>query len=69
MNLAQIVEYLNNKKILKKNLSDKINEIRILRNEQHIGTHKNVKHYAKSDLEYAFSVAREVKIFASKKCK
>jgi hypothetical protein len=67
MNLRQISELLKTNKIINQNLFEKIDEIRVLRNEQHIGTQKKVKVYAKKDIERAFSIAREVKEFAQQK--
>lgn len=63
MNLAQIAEFLKQKEIMSKKLFDKIDEIRVLRNEQHIGAHANVKSYTKDNLEKAFSIAGETKTF------
>jgi hypothetical protein len=34
-----------------------------MRNEQHFGAHKKVKKYSKKNLEKAFSIARDVKLF------
>lgn len=64
MNLGQISDILKNKKILNQSLFDRVDKIRILRNEQHIGTHKVVKKYTKNDLEEAFSIAHDIKEFA-----
>lgn len=66
LNLGQISGFLKENKIINKNLFNKIDKIRILRNEQHIGTHKQVKSYTKDDLELAFSIANEVKEFSKK---
>ncbi len=67
MNLGGIVSFLQDKKIINKELSEKIHIIRRLRNEQHIGTHKSVKKYSNRDLEIAFSVASDVKKFVAKR--
>lgn len=67
MNLGPISDFLKKKGVLNKNLFDKVNEIRVLRNEQHISTHSQVKSYTKNDLEKAFSIARDVKEFARKR--
>lgn len=67
MNLGQITDFLKKKGVLSKNLFETVDEIRILRNEQHIGTHVQVKSYTKGDLEKAFSIAREVKEFVQKR--
>lgn len=63
MNLAQIISFLKENKILGKSLHDKVDKLRLLRNDQHIGTHTSVKSYTKVNLEEAFSVASEVKQF------
>jgi len=63
MNLGQIMDFLKNKGVLNDNLYKKIDEIRSMRNEQHIATHTRVPTYGKVRLEKAFSVAREVKEF------
>jgi hypothetical protein len=68
LNLKQITDFLKAKGILKDDLLKKIDEIRELRNDQHIGPHTKVKTYSKSDLENAFSVANEVKNFSSNNC-
>lgn len=67
MNLGQIAVFLKAKKIINKNLLETIDELRVLRNEQHIGTHTQVKSYTKNNLEKAFSVAHEVKEFVQKR--
>ncbi len=67
MNLAQISDFLEAKEIVGKDLIQKIDDIRKLRNEQHIGPHKKVNIYSKNDLENAFSIAREVKDFVKNK--
>ena len=66
MNLGQIADFLKNKKIISKNFFETIDELRVLRNEQHIGTHTQVKSYTNDNLEKAFSVAGEVKKFTQK---
>lgn len=63
LNLAQITNYLREKKIINNEIESGIDKIRRLRNEQHIGLHETIKTYNKSDLEEAFSIAREVKEF------
>ena len=67
MNLGQIMNFLKDNKVISKSLFEKADEIRKLRNEQHIGTHSQVKSYTKGDLEKAFSVAREIKEFVKNK--
>lgn len=66
LNLAQINTILKEKKITSKILFDKVDVLKTLRNEQHIGTHTEVKTYSKADLEKAFSVASTVKDFVRK---
>jgi len=66
LNLAQINGILKEKEILSQDLFDKIDVLKTLRNEQHIGTHTEVKTYSKADLEKAFSVASTVKDFVRK---
>ena len=63
MNLGHVNKFLKTKNIISKSLHDKIDEVRELRNDQHIGNHKKVKSYSKNDLEKAFSVAKDVKEF------
>lgn len=67
MNLGQIADFLKKKGVLSKSLFETVDEIRILRNEQHIGTHAQVKSYTKENLEKAFFIAREVKEFVQKR--
>ncbi len=63
MNLAQISDYLRIKDVIGVDLHQKVDDIRKLRNEQHIGPHKKVQKYTSEDLEKAFSVASRVKEF------
>lgn len=69
LNLGSNSKILRDKKILTKSLFDKIDEVRILRNGQHIGPNKDIKQYTKKDLEKAFSVASDVKTFTINKLK
>ena len=66
LNLSPINTILKDKKYISKALFDKVDVLRILRNEQHISTHTEVKTYSKADLEKAFSVASTVKDFVQK---
>lgn len=66
LNLAPINAILKYNKHIPKTLFDKVDALRILRNEQHIGTPTEVKTYSKDDLEKAFSVASAVKNFVRK---
>lgn len=66
LNLGQIINILKDKKILSKDLHKKIEKLKDLRNEQHIGAQTKVKEYTKKDMETAFDVARRVKEFARK---
>ncbi len=63
MNLGQIIRFLKDKEILDEDLYKKVDQIRVFRNEQHIGTHSNVPIYGKKKLEKAFSIAKDVKEF------
>ena len=47
--------------IIEKSLYGKVDKVRSLRNDQHFGTHSTIKDYSKADLEFVFSVAKEVK--------
>jgi len=67
LNLGQICNILKEKEILKKPLYEKIDEVRVLRNGQHIGPNTSIKEYTKVDLEKAFSVASDVKTFTKNK--
>lgn len=66
LNLGKIATLLKEKSLMSDSLYREVNAVRLLRNEQHIGTHTNVKSYSKEDLETAFSVAGAVKEFAQK---
>jgi len=63
LNLAQIAGFLKDKSKISEKLFEEIDEIRILRNKQHLNTQTEVKEYSKADLETAFSIARNVKKF------
>ena len=63
MNIGQIANFLKAKNIIDKKIFDKIDKLRILRNEQHIGTHKIIKIYSEKQLESAFSIASNIKEF------
>lgn len=67
LNLGQIGIFLTNQHLISEDLFKKIDKVRALRNEQHIGTNASLKEYSKTDLEFVFSVAKEVKeLFADK---
>ncbi|PIQ68266.1 MAG: hypothetical protein COV91_05045 [Candidatus Taylorbacteria bacterium CG11_big_fil_rev_8_21_14_0_20_46_11] len=66
MNLGQIIDFLKAKKAIDSGLFVRLDVIRKLRNEQHIGTHKKVRVYSKKDITDAFSIARDVKKFVQK---
>jgi len=68
MNLGMIVGFLKDKGIVSPQECSRIDTLRNLRNEQHIGTHKKVPVYSKKDLEKAFSVAKEVKELTRIQC-
>jgi hypothetical protein len=63
LNLGQISTFLKSKQLIKKPLFNEIDEIRIMRNDQHIGAHQKVKSYSKQELDRAFSIASNVRIF------
>ena len=69
MNLAQIIDFLKSKEVIGKKLFESVDDMRKLRNEQHLSTHTIVKSYTKSDLEKAFSVAHNVKSFVQENIK
>lgn len=69
LNLGLISKTLKDKKFLTKSLFDKVDEVRVLRNGQHIGPNKSIKQYSKADLEKAFAVASDVKTFTKNKLK
>lgn len=64
MNLGIINKLLHDKNLINNDLYKKIDKVRLLRNDQHFGTHQVIKEYDKSDLEFVFSVARDVKKLA-----
>ncbi len=61
MNLGQIVDFLKEKEVVDTNIYKKVDKLRNLRNEQHIGSHKTIKSYTKANLDEAFKIARTVK--------
>lgn len=61
MNLGDINNFLFGKKLINKGLFSDIDKVRILRNDQHFGPHQIVKEYSKADMEFVFSVAKDVK--------
>jgi len=63
LNLGQINNILKDKSIIGESIYKKVDEVRIFRNDQHIGPHKKVKTYSKVDLEKAFNAASTVKDF------
>lgn len=65
LNMGMINDILKKKKIVSKTLFDKVDKVRELRNSQHIGPHRAVKAFTKMDLEGAFAVASDVKVFVS----
>ena len=67
LNLGMIGQLLKDKGVLSKLLFDKVDWIRELRNNQHIGPHKAVKAFTKADIERAFSIASDVKTFVKGK--
>ncbi|MDZ7611667.1 MAG: hypothetical protein U5L10_02795 [Candidatus Moranbacteria bacterium] len=65
MNLGQIANFLRDKKVIDDSLYEIIDEIRLLRNEQHIGTQKTIKRYSKKELDRAFYIAGKTKEFVN----
>ena len=61
INLGIINKLLYDKKLIDKDLFENIDKVRLLRNDQHFGTHQIIKEYTKFDLEFVFSVAKDVK--------
>ena len=61
LNLGQINTVLKDKQIISRALFQKIDSLREMRNAQHIGAHTEVKIFTNRELEYAFSVASDVK--------
>lgn len=65
LNLDQLNDLCKKHDIISKAVFDRVDKVRILRNRLHISTLKVVeKDYSKQDLEFVFSVAREVKNLA-----
>ena len=61
VNLGQINIFLRNKGAISEDFFQKVDRVRSLRNEQHIGTSASIQEYSKTDLEFVFSVAKETK--------
>jgi hypothetical protein len=62
LNLDQINDICKKHNLISKDLFGKIDKVRRLRNRLHISTLKVLENeYSKTDLEFVFSVAREVK--------
>ncbi len=62
INLSQINTLCKEHKLISSELSKRVDVMRKLRNKLHIGDLKNLENdYTKKDLEFAFSVAKEVK--------
>ncbi len=66
MNLAPMCAFLKDKKIITRDIFDKVDAVRILRNEQHLGMSVSIRSYTKSDLVKTFAVAKEIKEFVKK---
>lgn len=68
LNLSQINALAKERKFVSPQLSKKVDKVRDLRNKQHIGMHANIERgYSKADLEFVFSVAKNVKDLFNKK--
>ena len=66
LNLDQINHLCKEHSIIASDFFDKVDIVRVLRNRLHISTLNMIeKDYSKTDLEFVFSVAREVKNLAS----
>lgn len=61
LNLGLINEILHDKEIVSDDLYKQIDQVRVLRNDQHFGTHRVIKEYSKAEMEFVFSVANKVK--------
>ena len=61
LNLGSLSIFLKDKGFVNNSLHAKIDKVRKLRNEQHLGTHIKIKDYSKKDIEFVFSVAKDVK--------
>ena len=65
LNLDQINKLCKEHKIISEDFFGKIDKVRVLRNRLHISTLNRVeKDYSKTDLEFVFSVARDIKHLA-----
>lgn len=64
MNLGIINKLLHDKRLIDDDLYNEVDKVRVLRNDQHFGTHQVIKEYTKGDLEFVFSVAKDVKELA-----
>jgi hypothetical protein len=61
LNLGNISKFLSDRRFISTVLYNNVDKVRLLRNEQHLGMHKEIKDYTKTDLEFVFSVAKDVK--------
>ena len=65
LNLDQVNDLCKKHGIISKAVFDRVDKVRMLRNRLHISTMKVIERdYSKQDLEFVFSVAREVKNLA-----
>lgn len=70
LNLDQIMKLCREHSLINTDFFSEIDRVRALRNRQHLGGLSEIdRDYTKKDLEFVFSVAREVKIIARKACK
>lgn len=67
LNLGLMNMLLREKGITPESLFGKVDWLRELRNSQHMGPHRTVRTFTKTDLEKAFSVAGDVKSFVKAK--
>ncbi len=62
MNLDQINDVCKKHNLISKDIFNKVDKVRVLRNQMHISTLKVVDNeYSKVDLEFVFAVAHEIK--------
>ena len=63
LDFFRIIDVCSKHKIINNSLKNKLNKVRTLRNRLHVGGLVEIeKEYKKSDLEFVFSVAKEIKI-------
>jgi hypothetical protein len=67
LNLGQINELVLDHKLVSNELFKRLDKVIILRNKQHLGSLEKIEsNYSKKDVEFVFSVAKDVTILAEK---